>query len=143
MGQAKKGDTVTVHYTGKLEDGTIFDSSADRDPIEFEIGANQVIRGFESAVIGMNPGEKKTTTIPADDAYGPRRDEMIVQVDRSELPDDLDPDVGDQLQLRQPDGQNVRVRVSNVSESKLTLDANHPLAGKELTFDIELVDVSD
>ncbi|NVM20197.1 MAG: peptidylprolyl isomerase [Desulfobacterales bacterium] len=141
MAQAKDGDTVKVHYTGKLDDGTVFDTSADRDPLEFTIGQGQIIPGFEQAVIDMSPGESKTAKFPADDAYGPYRDEMVIVVNRSELPGDVEPQVDQQLQVRQPDGNPFLVTVTDVSEASVTLDANHPLAGKDLTFHIRLVDI--
>ncbi len=141
MAQAKPGDTVKVHYTGKLEDGTVFDTSANRDPLQFTIGEGQIIPGFEQAVVGMNPGESKTIKILTDDAYGPHREEMVLVIDRNQLPVDLIPEVGQQLQSRQPDGQIIVVTVIAVSESSVTVDANHPLAGKDLTFDIQLVEI--
>ena len=141
MVQAKEGDTVKVHYTGKLEDGTVFDFSMDRDPLEFTIGSGQIIPGFERAVVGMEPGEKKTATIQPEDAYGPRREDMTLTVDRSEFPEEIQPERGQQLQIQQPDGRAAIVTISEVSESTVTLDANHPLAGKPLTFDIQLVDI--
>jgi len=141
MGKAKKGDTVKVHYTGKFKDGKVFDSSEGRDPLQFTIGERQVIAGFEEAVEGMNPGESKSAKIPPEKAYGPRRKEMVVAVNRSQFPPDLEPKVGQRLQLRQADGRMIKVSVTGVSESNVTLDANHPLAGKELTFDIQLVDI--
>ncbi|MCW3129649.1 MAG: peptidylprolyl isomerase [Methanophagales archaeon] len=141
MAQAKPGDTVKVHYTGKLEDGTVFDTSADRDPLQFTIGEGQIIPGFEQAVVGMNPGESKTIKVLTNDAYGPHREDMVLVVDRNQLPVDLIPEVGQQLQSRQPDGQIIVVTVIAVSESTVTVDANHPLAGKDLTFDIQLVEI--
>jgi peptidylprolyl isomerase len=141
MAQAKNGDTVKVHYTGKLEDGTVFDTSIERDPLQFTIGEGRVIPGFEQTVVGMNPGESKTTKIPADKAYGPHRKEMVLVVDRNQFPVDLKPKVGQQLQSRQADGGAMRVTVTDVSESSVTLDANHPLAGKDLTFDVRLVEI--
>ncbi len=141
MAQAKNGDTVKVHYTGKLNDGTVFDTSTDRDPLQFTIGQGQVIPGFEQAVVGMNSGESKTTKVSADKAYGPHRKEMVLVIERSQLPVDLKPKVGQQLQSRQADGRTIRVMVTDVSESSVTLDANHPLAGKDLTFDIQLVEI--
>lgn len=141
MAQVKKGDTVNVHYTGKLKDGTVFDSSADREPLQFTLGEGQIIPGFEQGVIGMKPGETKTVDIPADKAYGPHRKELVLVVNKSKIPAHLKPEVGQQLKLNQPDGRAVPVRVTNVSESKVTLDANHPLAGKDLTFEIELVEI--
>ena len=143
MAQAKSGDTVEVHYTGKLDDGTVFDTSADREPLQFTIGEGEVIPGFEEGIVGMEAGEMKTINVPADKAYGSRRDQMVIQVDRNEFPPDLDPQVGDQLQLMQPNGQSIIVEVADVSDSVVTLDANHPLAGKDLVFDVQLVDVVD
>jgi len=139
MDPAKDKDTVKVHYTGKLEDGTVFDSSADREPIEFTIGAGQVLPGFEQAVTGMVPGESKTATIAPEDAYGPRREEMVTQVDRSQLPPGLEVAEGQQLAVRQQDGRQFAVTVTEVAESTITVDANHRLAGKQLIFDLQLV----
>nr|HID13942.1 peptidylprolyl isomerase [Anaerolineae bacterium] len=141
MAQAKYGDTVRVHYTGKLEDGTVFDTSIDRDPLQFTIGEGQIIPGFEQAVVGMDPGESKTAKVPADEAYGPHLEEMVQVVDRNQFPVDLEPKVGDYLQIRLADGRTIVVMVTDVSESSVTLDANHPLAGKDLTFDIRLVEI--
>jgi peptidylprolyl isomerase len=141
MVQAKPGDTVKIHYTGKLDDGTVFDSSADREPLEFTLSGGQVIPGFEQAVVGMAPGESKTEKIPMEQAYGPYRQEMVIQVNREQLPPDLDPEVGLQLQIQQPNGQAIPVLVTEVTNAKVTLDANHPLAGEDLTFDIELVEI--
>ncbi len=141
MPEAKSGDTVKVHYTGKLEDGTVFDTSADREPLEFTIGQGQVIPGFEKAVVGMNTGDTKTEEIPPEDAYGPHLEELILEVDIDQIPENLDPQVGQKLQMRQDDGRMAIVEVTNVSESGMTLDANHPLAGKGLTFDIQLVNI--
>lgn len=141
MVQAQRGDTVQVHYTGKLEDGTVFDTSTNRDPLQFTIGEGQIIPGFEQAVVGMNPGESKTVTIPMDQAYGPHREEMVLEVDRKQFPDHLNPEVGQQLQVRQQNGQTMIVTVVEVSETNVTLDANHPLAGEDLTFDIHLVGI--
>lgn len=142
MAQAKQGDTVKVHYTGKLDDGRVFDSSENRDPLEFTIGTGQVIAGFEEGVVGMEAGDNKTVNIPADKAYGEHHKEMTVQVDRSNLPEGMEPEVGDQLQVQGPDGMPVVVTVSELTESTITLDANHPLAGKDLTFEIQLVEVA-
>ncbi|MDN7013358.1 peptidylprolyl isomerase [Methanoculleus sp. FWC-SCC3] len=141
MAQAKEGDTVKVHYTGKLEDGTVFDTSAERTPLEFTIGSGQIIPGFERAVVGMEPGETKTMTVQPEEAYGPHREEMTITVEREQFPGDINPEPGQQLQVQQPDGRAAIVVVSDVSESTVTLDANHPLAGQPLTFDIELVDI--
>lgn len=141
MAQAKKGDKVAVHYTGKLEDDTTFDSSRDRQPLAFELGAGQVIPGFEESVEGMAPGETKTIKIDADHAYGPYSDEQVVEVERSMFPEDVEPVPGQQLQVQQADGQAIPVIVKEVKDSSVMLDANHPLAGKDLTFEIELVSV--
>lgn len=141
MAQAKKGDKVQVHYTGKLDDGTVFDSSQGRDPLEFQLGSGSVIPGFEEAVMGMQEGESKTTHIPADQAYGEYHDEMLLTVPRDQFPPDLEPQVGQELQLREQDGQTFVVQVKDVSDDEVTLDANHPLAGEDLTFDIQLVKV--
>lgn len=141
MEQAKRGDSVKVHYTGKLDDGTIFDTSEDRDPLQFTLGKGQVIPGFEAAIIGMNPGQSKVAKIPSNQAYGPYRKEMVIEVERKDFPGEINPEVGQQLQLSQPDGRAIIVTTTNVTESKITLDANHPLAGKDLTFDIKLVEI--
>lgn len=141
MSEAKQFDTVRVHYTGRLDDGSIFDSSRGREPIEFTIGGGQVIPGFEQAVVGMNPGEEKTVRIPSDEAYGPYRDEMVLTVQRDQFPPDIDPQVGQALQVQQSTGESLIVTVSEVSETAVKLDANHPLAGQDLTFDIELVEI--
>lgn len=139
MTQAQPGDTVQVHYTGKLPDGTTFDSSLQRDPLQFTLGQGEIIPGFEQAVVGMTPGESKTETVPSDEAYGPHRDDMLLEVDRQQLPQDMQPQIGQQLQVRRQDGTSVPVVVADVSDSQVTLDANHPLAGQDLTFDITLV----
>ncbi len=141
MAQAKQGDTVNVHYTGKLEDGTVFDTSAGREPLQFKIGGSEVIPDFEQAVVGMNPGESKTFKIPHQRAYGPHREEMMLVAGRDKFPQDFQPEVGQQLQLRRDDGQMFLVRVAELSETSVTLDANHPLAGKDLIFDVQLVEV--
>jgi peptidylprolyl isomerase len=141
MPQAKQGDTVQIHYTGRLDDGTVFDTSRERHPLRFTLGKGQVIEGFEQAVVGMNIGESKTTKIPVEQAYGPRRPDMIVTIDRSQLPPGLDPRIGQRLELTQADDQNILVTVTGATDSTLTLDANHPLAGQPLTFDIELIGI--
>ncbi|MBK4729534.1 peptidylprolyl isomerase [Oxynema sp. CENA135] len=140
MAAAKTGDTVKVHYTGKLEDGTVFDSSVEREPLQFTLGEGQVIPGFEKAALGMNPGDSKTETIPPEDAYGEHREEMVVQVERQQIPDNF-AKVGQRLQIQQPTGQKIPVVVTEVADATVTLDANHPLAGKSLTFDIEMVEI--
>ena len=142
MTQAKAGDNVKVHYTGKLDDGTVFDTSVEREPLQFSLGSGNVIPGFEEAIVGMAPGESKTTKITPDQAYGPQRDELVITVEKEQIPTDLSVAVGQQLQISQNDGQVIPVIVTDVSDSKVTLDANHPLAGQQLTFDIELVEVN-
>ncbi|NOR78361.1 MAG: peptidylprolyl isomerase [Methanophagales archaeon] len=141
MAQAKIGDTVKVHYTGKFGDGMVFDTSIDDEPLEFRIGESQVIPGFEEAVVGMNPGESKTVNIPVDKAYGPHRDDLVQVVDRKQLPTSVKPEIGQPLEGRQPDGEIVVATVTDVTESRVTLDANHPLAGKSLTFEIQLIEI--
>lgn len=141
MSKVKSGDTVKVHYTGKLEDGSVFDSSADRDPLEITLGEGKLIPGFENAVVGLEVGDKTTANIESADAYGDRRDDLEVTVERNQLPEDIEPQVGMQLQLNQPDGQPVPVQVTKVEDENIIIDANHPLAGKDLTFDIELIEI--
>ncbi len=141
MAQAKQGDTVQVHYTGKLDDGTVFDSSRDRRPVQFTIGKGQVIAGFEQAILGMNPGESKTTIIPQELAYGPRRNDFVVTVNRDRFPLQVEPAIGQRLEITQEDDRIALVTVTNVTASTLTVDSNHPLAGKNLTFDFELVGI--
>ena len=141
MSHAKSGDTVKIHYTGTLDDGTQFDSSQGRDPLEFEVGSGQVIPGFDKAVEGMTVGDSKSVRIEADDAYGPRHEQLIQQVERSVLPDDLNPETGMALQSSSPDGQVTQFMVTEVTDETITVDANHPLAGHALSFDIELVDI--
>lgn len=143
MAQAKSGDTVQVHYTGRLEDGSVFDSSDGRDPLEFQLGSGMVIPGFDQGLTGMSIGEKKTIHIPADEAYGPVNEEMIIQIERSQIPPDLPLELGMQLNMHQDgNGQVVPVKVVEVTEDSVTLDANHELAGKDLIFDLELVGVN-
>jgi len=142
MSTAKKGDKVKVHYTGKLTDGTVFDSSLEREPIEFELGSGQMIAGFDKAVDGMNIGDKKTAEIPSAEAYGDKRDDMMVPVPNDKVPEDIKPEVGMQLSMQQPDGQAVPVVIAEVNDDNIVLDANHPLAGKDLSFEIELVEIN-
>lgn len=141
MAVAKNGDSVKIHYTGKLDDGTVFDSSAGREPLEFTIGEGQVIPGFEQMVIGMAQGESKTSTIAKDEAYGERRDDMVFKVERTQLPPDLNPEVGQELYMQQQGGYALPVLVVDTDESSVTIDANHPLAGQDLTFDVQLVSI--
>jgi len=142
MAQVQQGDTVKVHYTGKLVDGTVFDSSVTRgEPMEFTVGEGQLLADFETGVVGMAPGENKTVGIAHDKAYGPRRDEMVLTLPRHQIPGELDVAVGQQLQLTLENGQPIVVNVTEISDSDVTLDANHPLAGQDLTFDLELMEI--
>lgn len=141
MAEAKDGDTVTVDYTGRFEDGTVFDTSEGREPFEFTIGAGNVIPGFENAVKGMKPGETKTVTIPAEEAYGPHYDEAVLVVGREEFPPHLSPVVGDQLELTDRTGESFIATVTAADDETVTMDANHPLAGHDLTFDITLDEI--
>jgi peptidylprolyl isomerase len=137
--QATNGDTVLFHYTGSLNDGTVFDSSSGRDPLQVTIGSGQVIRGVDDALRGMAPGEEKTVTVGADEAYGPRRPELLHEVERAAIPPEVNVEVGSQLEGRDTGGHRLRLTVVDVADDKVTLDANHPLAGQELTFDLQLV----
>src|SRR5690625_530812 len=141
MQVVKNGDTVKVHYQGKLRSGETFDSSEGRDPLEFKVGSGNVISGFDNGVLDMKPGEKKTLEIPVDQAYGPRNDELILEFPNEKLPSDLKPEQGMQLQLSSQDGQVYPVVVTEVKDEGVVLDANHPLAGEDLVFDIELVEI--
>lgn len=142
MQQVKNGDTVRVHYHGKLTDGTTFDSSEGRDPLEFQVGSGQVIKGFDDALVNMQIGEKKTVNIPVDQAYGQRNDDMMMEYPKSEFPDDMKPEAGMELHMSDNQGHVFPVVVTEVQEDVVVLDANHPLAGKDLTFEIELVSIA-
>ena len=137
--QARPGDTVHVHYKGTLDDGTIFDTSEGGDPISFTLGAGEVIPGFDSAIEGMSKGDRKTERIEAHNAYGERRDELVFSVNRDQMPEDAEIEVGDVLRIGFPDGSSATVQVAKVEGDAVELDANHPLAGKALTFDLVLV----
>ena len=141
MAQAKKGDTVKVHYTGSLDDGTLFDTSAEREPLKFTVGGGQVIAGFDIAVIDMVPGDKKVSVIPASEAYGDHSKDLVTDVDRERFPADMELEIGQQLQVGLADGEQAVVMVVDLSDTSVTLDANHPLAGQQLTFEIELVEI--
>lgn len=143
MSAAKDGDKVKVHYTGSLDDGSEFDSSRQREPIEFTIGGGEILPGVEQAVVGLEPGGTNKVTLPAEDAYGEHRDDMIQEIERSVLPQEVEPQVGLQLQAQSPGGQPLLLTITEVGEEKVTVDANHPLAGKDLTFEVELVEVVD
>lgn len=139
---AEDGDRVKVHYTGTLDDGTVFDSSRERDPLEFELGAEEVIPGFENAVRGLEVGESVEVRLPPEDAYGHRNEELMVDVARTDLPDGLDPEVGQTLEVRTDDDEPMAAWVAEVGDDAITVDLNHPLAGRELNFEVELVDVA-
>lgn len=141
MAAVKNGDTVKVHYHGKLANGETFDTSEGRDPLEFKVGSGNVIAGFENGVVDMTPGDKKTLNIPVTEGYGERNDELILEFPNEKLPEDLNPEKGMQLQLSSQDGQVYPVIVQEVKDDGVVLDANHPLAGEDLVFDIELVEI--
>ena len=142
MTQVKSGDTVAIHYTGTLLDGSTFDSSDGREPLEFVVGSGQIIPGLDVALPGMEVGDKKVVKIGSEDAYGPLNPEMRQAVPREGIPADIPLEVGTQLQMQTPDGQSMPVMVVEVDDATVTLDANHPLAGKDLQFDIELMKIA-
>lgn len=135
------GDTVRVHYTGTLQDGTEFDSSHGRDPLEFTVGEGEVIQGFEEMVLGLDEGESTEATLPPEEAYGERSEERLIEVETDQLPDDIEPEIGMQLEIETPQGGRARVRITEIGDDVVTLDGNHPLAGRELTFELEVVDI--
>jgi peptidylprolyl isomerase len=139
---AAQGDTVKVHYTGTLDDGTVFDSSRQRGPLEFTIGQGQILPKFEQAVTGLEPGQTTETRIEAAEAYGQRQEDRIVEFPREKLPEGLEPEVGQKLQMQTESGQTTVVTVTDKAEQTITLDANHPLAGQDLSFEIELVEIA-
>ena len=141
MTEVKSGDPVSIHYTGTLADGTTFDSSQGRDPLQFTVGSGQIIPGLDKALPGMSVGDTKTVNVPAEEAYGPADPNGRQSVPREQIPADIPLDPGTQLQVKTPQGQVVNVTVAEVSDETVVLDANHPLAGKELTFDVELVEI--
>ncbi len=142
MAQAKIGDKVKIHYTGRLESGEIFDSSKGREPLAFKIGDKSMIPGFENAVIGMNLGETKIEKIPSKDAYGEHQEQLVFTMDKESLPEDLNVEVGNELDMHGKNGECIPVAVTDLTEDSITLDANHPLAGKDLIFEIQLVEIS-
>ncbi len=141
MQQVKSGDTVKVHYHGKLTDGTTFDSSEGREPLEFEVGSGSVIPGFDTGVTGMQVGEKKTVNIPVDEAYGPKQEDLYMEFPIDRFPEDMKPEVGMQLNMSNGSEQNFPVVIAEVHDDTVILDANHPLAGEDLTFDLALVEI--
>lgn len=141
MSKVKANDTVRVHYTGKLADGRVFDSSQDREPLEFTLGQGQIIPGFEKGVMDMAVAEKKTINIPSSEAYGERREDMMQEVPKDQLPPDIKPEVGMGLVSQTPQGQEMRLTVAEVKDNTIVVDANHPLAGEDLTFEVELVEI--
>ena len=141
MSKAEAGNKVKVHYTGKLDNGDIFDSSAGREPLEFEIGGGMVIKGFDDGVTGMEVGEKKTIRIEAGDAYGEVREDLVLKAERAQIPPEIELEIGLQLQIPQPNGAPIVVTVTEITDAEVTLDANHKLAGKALTFELELVEI--
>ncbi|MGB0347334.1 MAG: FKBP-type peptidyl-prolyl cis-trans isomerase [Balneolaceae bacterium] len=141
MSTIKNGDTVKVHYTGTLDNGEVFDSSINRDPLQFTLGQGQLIPGFENAVIGLGVGDVTTANIPSSEAYGEHNPQMEVTVEKSQLPEGMTPEIGMQLQLNQPDGQPIPCVITKIEDEMVTIDANHPLAGKDLTFNIEIVEI--
>jgi peptidylprolyl isomerase len=142
VSQAESGSRVKVHYTGKFEDGQVFGTSTKGEPLEFTIGEGNVLPGLENAVVGMEVGQKKTVTLPPEEAYGQRSEELVAQIERKDLPDDLKPQIGDRLQMQRPDGQKIIVIVTQAAEDAITIDANPPLAGRTLTIELELVDIA-
>jgi peptidylprolyl isomerase len=141
MAKAEVGNTVKVHYTGTLNDGTVFDSSLEREPLEFTLGSGQVIPGFDKGIVGMELNEKKQIVLPPEEAYGERNEELVLEVPKNDLPADLEPQIGQQLQMQYNNGQTIVVTITNMSDSSVSLDANFPLAGQTLTFDLELVEI--
>ena len=142
MAQAKTGNHVRVNFTGRLDDGTIFATSVNDEPIEFTMGDNEVLPAIEDAVEGMEPGESKTVRIPAEDAFGLRREDLIQEIPRASLPEEMEVEIGQQLWVEEMDEEPVTVSVVDVSDATITIDANHPLAGEDLIFDLEVLDVS-
>ena len=141
MAQAEAGDRVKINFTGKLEDGSVFANTADSEPLEFQLGEGEIIPGVENAVEGMNVGESKTVKVPPEQAYGQRRDELLEEVGRDKFPKDIEPQVGQKFDVPQQEGPPMVVRVVDVSEQTVTLDGNHPLAGRDLTFELELIEI--
>jgi len=142
MSKVKDGDTVKIHYTGKLENGKVFDNSREREPFDFVVGTGEVMPGIERGVIGMETGDTKSIEIPPEEAFGPRRDDLVVEVEKNKLPENITPTMGQRLQMKQQDGGLIDLIITDVSQETITLDANHPLAGQTLFFDLELVEIA-
>ena len=143
MSQVKENNTVKVHYVGKLSDGQVFDTSEGKEPLEFTLGQGKLIAGFEKGLIDMKLNEKKTITISKEEAYGESREDLIQEVDKSQLPEDITPEVGMGLVSKSADGNEMNLLIVEVKETTIVIDGNHPLAGKELTFDLEVVDIQE
>jgi FKBP-type peptidyl-prolyl cis-trans isomerase SlpA len=143
MSLVKENDTVKVHYTGKLADGQVFDSSEGKEPIEFTLGQGQLIPGFEKGLIDMKLNEKKTINIPKDEAYGDSREDLVQEVQKSELPEEIKPEVGMGLVSKSQDGREMNLVIAEVKEESIVVDGNHPLAGKDLIFDLEVVEIKE
>ena len=141
MSQAKNGDTVKVHFTGRLENGEVFSKSEVESPIEVTLGNGELLPGFECGIVGMEVGEKKTITVPPEEAYGPKQEDLMVEINKSNLPENVTPAIGKGLRIRQSDGEDIRVIISDMTEDTVTLDGNHPLAGVTLLFELELVGI--
>jgi len=142
MSQVKKGDTVRVHYTGRLENGEVFDSSRESQPFEFTVGRGEIIPGFEKGIIGMEVGDTRIITVSPGEAYGPRSKELVTKIRRVDLPEQISPAIGLQLRLQTPDGKHIDLFITDMDEDTVTLDANHPLAGNTLVFNVELVEIA-
>ena len=141
MNKVKNGDKVKIHYTGKFKDGEIFDTSRQQQPLEFTVGNREMMPGLETRVIGMEAGEKKSIEVPPEEAYGPRQEKLIVEVKKSNLPDHIEPSLGQRLQMQVDNGNHIELAITEIKEETITLDANHPLAGHTLFFDLELVEI--
>jgi FKBP-type peptidyl-prolyl cis-trans isomerase 2 len=141
MKEAQVGDLVRVHYTGKLQDGEVFDSSKERDPLEFTLGDKDLLAGFENGVVGMKPGESKSVTLEPENAFGDRREDLLLKLPKTEFPENITPSVGLQLKLSSASGNDMTVVITEVGEDSVTLDGNHPLSGQTVTFDIELLEI--
>jgi FKBP-type peptidyl-prolyl cis-trans isomerase 2 len=141
MTKVKEGDTIRIHYTGRLEDGAVFDSSESGKPLEFTVGEGEVVAGLEKGVVGMSPGESKVIVVPMEQAYGPRTEKRVCELDKKKVPDTFHPEIGQQLQMYRADGLPVMGTVIGISETSLTMDYNHPLAGRTLIFDTRLLEI--